>query len=396
MKRNILLLAALLVCWGIQSAMPPRWDNRSIQLGDERKELYLPLLKGKKVGLFSNHSGVNSQGAHILDVLLAEGVEVTTLIGPEHGFRGTADAGAHVSSSTDEKTGLPILSLYDGGKNGPKDEDMKRFDVLVVDIQDVGLRFYTYYVTMLQLMKRCAQTDRKVVILDRPNPNGHYVDGPILDMSLKSGVGALPIPIVHGLTLGELALMAQGEGWCEAACDLTVIPCKGYRHKKMYWISIPPSPNLPDMRSIYLYPSICFFEGTVLSLGRGTEKPFQMYGHPDLKDCTFSFTPQSRPGATNPPLKDQLCKGVDLRDISIREIQKAKKIDMQYIVDAYRKMGQGEAFFGSRSRFFDLLTGRREIQQMILRGASAEEIEASWKEDVEKFLQQRKPYLLYK
>ena len=387
-------IIALMVCLSMHGAWPHR-SSRPIRLGDERTELYLPLLKGKRVAVFSNQTGVNSRGEHILDVLLASGVEVTTLIGPEHGFRGTADAGAHVSSATDEKTGLPIVSLYDGGKDGPTDVDMARFDVLIVDIQDVGLRYYTYYVTMLQLMKRSAQTGRGVIILDRPNPNGHFVDGPILDMSLKSGVGALPIPIVHGMTLGELARMAQGEGWCEAVCDLTVIPCANYTHHTFCELPIAPSPNLPDMRSIYLYPSTCLFEGTVLSLGRGTDHPFQVYGHPDMRGCTFTFTPRSRPGATHPPLKDQLCRGVDLSGLSIKKLQKVKKIEMRYVVDAYQKMACGEAFFGSEGRFFDLLTGRREIRQMILQGATAKEIQRSWKEDAARFRKQRKPYLLY-
>ena len=264
-----------------------------------------PLLKSyHRKALFSNQTGCLSDGRHVLDILVEGGIQVTTLFSPEHGFRGTADAGEHVQSQTDSRTGIPILSLYDGQKPGPSDEAMRRFDLLVVDIQDVGLRFYTYYITMLQLMRRCSEFNREVIILDRPNPNGHFVDGPLLDMSLKSGVGALPIPIVHGMTLGELATMAIGEGWVPH-CRLTVVPCLHYTHQSAYHLPIPPSPNLPDMRAVLLYPSICYFEGTVLSLGRGTDHPFQCYGHPLLQGCTFSFTPSARPGAKHPPLEGQ-------------------------------------------------------------------------------------------
>ncbi|MCR4920371.1 MAG: DUF1343 domain-containing protein [Bacteroidaceae bacterium] len=367
---------------------------QQLLLGDERPEVYAPLLEGKRIAIYSNQTGCNSQGEHVLDVFLKRGLNVTTLFGPEHGFRGTADAGAHVSSSVDERTGIPILSLYDAGRDGPSDEAMQRFDVLVVDIQDVGLRFYTYYVTMLRLMKRCGQCDRDVVILDRPNPNGHYIDGPILDMSLKSGVGALPIPIVHGLTLGELALMAQGEGWVEHACRLTVVPCAGYTHRTFYMLPIAPSPNLPDMRSIYLYPSTCFFEGTCVSLGRGTPYPFQMYGHPAMRG-KFRFTPVSRPGATHPVLENQLCRGVNLRGMSMKRLQRLQRVELGYVVDAYRRMGRPADFFPRNGRFFDLLAGQRYVREMILSGASADDIRARWQEDVQSFRAQRRPYLLY-
>ena len=357
---------------------------QQLLLGDERTDVYMPLLEGKRIAIYSNQTGCNSQGEHVLDVFLRLGLDVTTLFSPEHGFRGTADAGAHVASSVDERTGIPILSLYDSGRDGPSDEAMQRFDVLVVDIQDVGLRFYTYYVTMLRLMKRCGQCDREVVILDRPNPNGHYIDGPILDMSLKSGVGALPIPIVHGLTLGELALMAQGEGWVEQTCRLTVVPCAEYTHHTFYMLPIAPSPNLPDMRSIYLYPSTCFFEGTCVSLGRGTPYPFQVYGHPDM-----------RSGATHPVLENQLCRGVSLRGMSMKRLQRLQRVELRYVVDAYRRLGQPTDFFPRDGRFFDLLAGQRYVREMILSGASADEIRARWQDDVRRFRDQRRPYLLY-
>lgn len=393
MKRILSILFAWTAALTVLSTNAPEWVNDSLILGDEKPECYLPLLHGKRVAIFSNQTGRQSNGTHILDVLVKEQVNVTTLFSPEHGFRGNADAGERVKNSTDPETGIPILSLYDGKRPGPSDEAMSRFDILVVDIQDVGLRYYTYYVTMLQLMRRCSQSGAQVIILDRPNPNGHFVDGPILDMSLKSGVGALPIPIVHGMTLGELAFMATGEGWVPP-CGLTVIPCSGYSHRSFYRLPIAPSPNLPNMESIYFYPSTCFFEGTCVSLGRGTDHPFQIYGHPQMKGCTFSFTPESRPGAKNPPLLGQKCNGVDLTGISIAELQKKAKVDLSYIVDAFQRMDDKENFF-LKNRFFDLLTGQRRIREMILSGHSAQQIEATWQEDAKRFRTQRQKYLIY-
>lgn len=369
--------------------------DSSLLLGCERDSLYLPLLRGHRIALFSNQTGINSQGVHTLDHFLSHGLLVTTLFGPEHGFRGTADAGEHVRSSIDEPTGIPIRSLYDGGSTGPSDAVMQDFDILVVDIQDVGLRFYTYYISMLKLMNRCGQTGKQVVLLDRPNPTGHYVDGPLLEDSLHSGVGALPIPIVHGLTLGELALMAQGEGWVQHPCNLSVIPCQGYTHHTLYTLPVPPSPNLPDMRSIYLYASICPFEGTTLSLGRGTEHPFQMYGHPTLQGCSFTFTPRSMPGAKNPPLLGEECQGVDLTSIPMQEIEQWDRIHLEYVIDAYQRMSNKENFFGKRARFFDLLMGTTRVREMITQGATCQQIRRTWQSDVKRFLRQRKPYLLY-
>ena len=288
---------------------------------------------------------------------------------------------------------MPILSLYDGKERKPSRASMQKFDLLVMDIQDVGLRFYTYYITMCRLMDACAEHGKRMLILDRPNPNGHYVDGPILDMKYRSGVGGLPIPVVHGMTLGELARMVNGEGWLPGArkCDLTVIPCKNYTHQTHYRLPIPPSPNLPDMKSVYLYPSTCLFEGTQVSLGRGTARPFQVYGHPDMTGCSYSFTPRSLPGAKNPPLLGKLCHGVDLSGMSDEEIWK-RGLDLSYLIDAYRNLKSGDRFFTS---YFELLIGRDYVRKMIKAGKSAEEIKAMWSEDVAKFKAQRKPYLLY-
>ncbi|NDV94529.1 DUF1343 domain-containing protein [Dysgonomonas sp. 521] len=367
-------------------------QNNAVLVGAEFTDEYYPLLKGKRVALHSNHTGIVGN-KHLLDMLVGDGINVTTIFSPEHGFRGNADAGEHVSSSVDKKTGIPIRSLYDGKSRKPSKESMDSFDVMVFDVQDVGLRFYTYYITMVRLMDVCAEYNKKFIVLDRPNPNGHYVDGPILDMKYKSGVGGLPIPVVHGMTLGELALMVNGEHWLSynRACDLTVVKCRNYTHRTMYQVPIAPSPNLPNMKSIYLYPSTCLFEGTPVSLGRGTSFPFQAYGHPRMKGYTFSFTPRSIPGAKNPPLLNQKCYGVDLRNIPDEDIYN-KGIDLSYIIDAYKNLGMGDKFFTS---FFEKLIGVSYVRNMIIQGKTADEIKAMWKSDVEKFKVQRKPYLLY-
>lgn len=361
-------------------------------VGAEQTNDYLPILKNKRIAIFSNHTGMVGN-KHLLDVLLENKINVVAIFSPEHGFRGNADAGEHVSSSVDQKTGVPILSLYDGQLGKPSEDSMRKFDLLIVDIQDVGLRFYTYYASMVRLMDACAEYNRKMLILDRPNPNGHYVDGPILDMKYKSGVGWLPIPVVHGMTLGELALMVNGERWLPASriCDITVIKCKNYTHQTMYQLPIPPSPNLPNMKAVYLYPSICYFEATPVSLGRGTQLPFQVYGHPNMTGYNYSFTPQSTSGAKNPPQLGRLCHGVNLSELSEEEIRK-KGVDLSYLIDAYRNLNMDDYFFRP---FFERLIGTDYVRKMIEQGKDADEIKAMWKEDVEKFKVQRRPYLLY-
>ena len=368
-------------------------NAKRVITGDERTELYFHLLEGKRIALYSNHTGL-ANGKHIVDILKENKFDVTTILSPEHGFRGTADAGERVGDSVDEKTNIPIISMYKFGREGIDSTTAARFDILVVDIQDVGLRFYTYYITMWRLMDSCAKYGKLVIVLDRPNPNGFYVDGPILDMKYRSGVGWLPIPIVHGMTLGELALMINGEGWLtdKRNCELTVIPCKNYKHSTLYELPIPPSPNLPNIKSIYLYPSTCFFEGTVMSLGRGTSLPFQVYGHPDYKGSNYSFTPQSISGAKNPPLLGKKCYGVDLSDTDDKYIRK-QGIDLSYVIDAYKNLNIGSKFFTS---FFDLLAGCSYVREMIEQGCDADEIKARWQDDVTKFKKQRAPYLIYK
>src|SRR5690554_481674 len=367
-------------------------NEPALRVGAEVTESYLPLLDGKRVAVMSNQTGMVGD-IHLVDVLVNHRANVVGIFSPEHGFRGTADAGEHVSSSIDEKTGIPIWSLYGSGGGKPSARQMKRFDVLLFDLQDVGLRFYTYYASMARLMDACAEHGKKMVVLDRPNPNGFYVDGPILDMKHKSGVGWLPIPVVHGMTLGELALMINGEKWLPQGrvSDVTVVPCENYTRQTRYELPIAPSPNLPTVQSTYLYPSTCLFEGTVMSLGRGTPFPFEVYGHPDYKGSDFSFTPRSVPGAKNPPLLDKKCYGVDLRNIPHEQIWE-NEFDLSYVIDAYHNLAIGEKFFTS---FFEKLVGVDYIRKDIVAGKSADEIKAKWANDVEKFKQQREPYLLY-
>ena len=385
--RQRLWLALLLLCVGLPGAAQSR-----VIPGDEQTERYFPLLEGKRIAIFSNHTGMIGD-KHLLDLLLENKINVVAIFSPEHGFRGNADAGEHVSSSTDPQTGVPILSLYDGKLGKPSAASMSKFDLLIVDIQDVGLRFYTYYASMCRLMDACAEHGKQMLILDRPNPNGHYVDGPLLDMRYKSAVGWLPLPVVHGMTLGELARMVNGEGWLPEGrtCDITVIPCRNYTHQTPYRLPVPPSPNLPNMKAVYLYASLCYFEATPVSLGRGTSLPFQVYGHPEMTGYNYSFTPRSLPGAKNPPQKDKLCHGVDLSQLSEEELRH-KGIDLSYLIDAYRNLNLGDRFFTS---FFEKLMGVAYVRKMIEDGRSAEEIEATWADDVARFKQQRKPYLLY-
>lgn len=387
MRKRFLFL--LLFCFAL---MVCRAKDSRVVVGAERTGEYYPALKGQRVAVFSNHTGMVGD-RHLVDMLVADGVNVVTIFSPEHGFRGDADAGEHVAGSVDPKTGIKISSLYDGKSGRPSDESMHSFDVLLVDIQDVGLRFYTYYISMVKLMDACAEFGRPVIVLDRPNPNGHYIDGPILDMKYKSGVGWLPIPVVHGLTLGELARMVNGEHWLpeDRVCDLTVVPCLNYTHQTHYVLPVPPSPNLPSMRAVYLYPSTCYFEATPVSLGRGTDWPFQVYGHPNMKGYDFSFTPRSVPGAKNPPQLNKKCYGVDLTGLTDEEIW-AKGLNLEYVIDAYRNLNLGDHFFRS---FFEKLIGVDYVRRMIEEGKSADEIKTMWHDDVEKFREKRRPYLLY-
>jgi len=361
---------------------------------------YFPLVRGQRVAVLANQTSVaempGAPGAdaagrvHLVDLLHGAGFDVAAIFSPEHGFRGTADAGEHVASSVDARTGIPIRSLYDGNTKRPSDETMRSFDVLVVDMQDVGLRFYTYYISMLRMMDACADFGRRVVVLDRPNPNGHIIDGPVLDMKYRSGVGAIPVPVLHGLTMGEIARMAAGEGWAKQ-CALTVVKCRNYTHATEYLLPVAPSPNLPTARAVYLYAALCPFEGTVVSLGRGTDKPFEMYGHPDMTGRTFSFTPRPTAGAKHPPLEGRLCRGVDLSGMPLAEAREVG-FSLRYVIDACADLGMGDKFF---TPMFEKLVGVGWVREMILAGASEAEIRARWADDVERYRERRMKYLLY-
>ena len=366
----------------------------TITIGANQTENYLQLLKDKRVGIVGNQSSVifnNGNYTHLVDSLLSLSINVKKVFSPEHGFRGTADAGEKINDGIDSKTGVPIISLY-GDNKKPNPEQLKGLDILVFDIQDVGVRFYTYISTLHYVMEACAEANIPLLILDRPNPNGHYVDGPILEKATTSFVGMHPIPIAHGMTIGEYGKMINGEKWLKNSvqCQLTVIPMENYSHQMSYSLPIKPSPNLPNDQSIALYPSLCFFEGTTVSVGRGTDKQFQVFGSPDLdkKYFTFSFTPQSNEGAKTPPQLGKLCYGKDLTQVKVKP-----GINLEYLIESYNHTADKSKFFNS---FFVKLAGTSKLQAQIEKGLSEKEIKATWSKGLEEFKQVRKKYLLYK
>ncbi len=372
-------------------------DSEKIITAAEQTEKYIPLLKGKKIAVVANQTTVierkNGNGfVHIVDSLLALDINIIKVFAPEHGFRGKADAGEHVSNHEDIKTGLPIISLF-GTNKKPSQEQLSGIDLVVFDIQDVGVRFYTYISTMTYVMETCAELGIPVIVLDRPNPNGHYVDGPTLEMEHKSFVGMHPIPLVYGMTMGEYAQMVNGEKWMEGGvkCNLTVIRLKNYNHDSEYNLPIRPSPNLPNSQSINLYPSLGFFEGTIINAGRGTEFQFQRYGAPffpsgsDTDD--FTYTPQPNFGSKNPKFRGELCYGVDLS-----KNKKLNMVNLKWLVDAYHKTPKEQEFFG---KSFTIHAGNLQLQKQIESGKTAEEIRTSWQKDVKKFKKIRNKYLIY-
>jgi len=359
--------------------------------GAEQSSQYLPKLQGKSVGLVVNQSSV-VYGEHLVDVLLAQKIKVTKIFAPEHGFRGEADAGAHVKNGVDRATGLPIVSLY--GKNKkPSKESLKKIDVLIFDIQDVGVRFYTYLSTLHYIMEAGAENNIEVIVLDRPNPNGGRIDGEVLNKHYKSFVGMHPVPILYGMTIGEYALMINGEGWLKGhrKAKLTVVPLQNYTHNIPYSLGIKPSPNLPNDLSVYLYPSLAFFEGTTFSAGRGTTQQFQIYGSPYYKKKNFSFKPVSREGAKYPKHQNKVCYGVDL---SGEFIEANGGINLTYLLDAYKHYPYKKKFF-LKNRFIDKLAGSNRLRQQILAGKSAKQIKQSWQKDLTRFKALRQNYLLY-
>lgn len=364
-------------------------------VGAERIDDFISLLAGKKVGCVVNQTSMLGQ-THLVDTLLRRNIKVVEIFSPEHGFRGTAEAGDEVASGIDGRTGIPIVSLY-GKKHRPTAEEMQRADVIVFDIQDVGARFYTYLTTLFYVLEACAEYNKPLVLLDRPNPNGHYVDGPTLKPAEKSFVGALPIPVVHGCTLGEMAAMINGEGWLQGGrvCPLTVIPCLNYTHKTPYTLPIKPSPNLPNNKAIYLYPSLCLFEGTCVSVGRGTDYPFQCFGHPDYPTSSYTFMPTANDRNKNPLLNGRTCNGAFLGDISEEELHaNYNKFDLSYLIDFYKKFPDKAAFFRADG-FFNNLTGDVVVKKEIIAGKTMEEIRATWQDDLNAYKLKRKKYLLY-
>jgi uncharacterized protein YbbC (DUF1343 family) len=364
-------------------------SDATMKLGASRTDLYLPEIEDKNVGLLINHTSVLNE-KHLVDFLMAQGVQIKAIFAPEHGFRGTADAGEHVKDNVDEKTGIPVVSLY-GSNKKPTADQLKELDVVIFDIQDVGVRFYTYISSMHYMMEACAENGVKMIVFDRPNPNGHIVDGPMLDPGYKSFVGMHPIPVAHGLTVGELATMINEEGWLQGGikCELLVIPMQNYQHSDAYSLPIKPSPNLPNDQSIMLYPSLCFFEGTQMSIGRGTHFPFQVIGYPDATFGEFTFTPVSIDGMSKSPrYENRVCYGVDLRSAPA-----SVNLDLGYIIDFYKKWEKEDDFF---TKYFNTLAGTDQLRKQIEAGLTEEEIRSSWQNGLKNYKALRKKYLLYK
>lgn len=360
-------------------------------LGNERMDIYLPLLEDARIGLVVNHTSLIND-THIVDSLIALDLDIKKIFALEHGYRGKAANGERIDSSVDPVTGLPIVSLY--GKNKkPTKEDLQDLDYIVFDIQDVGTRFYTYISSMHYVMEACAENNVNFMVLDRPNPNGHFFDGPVLKDEFRSFVGMHNIPVVHGLTVGELALMINDLGWITKKCNLFIVPCMNYSHDQIYKLREKPSPNLPNMRSVYLYPSLCFFEGTRISVGRGTDFPFQQVGHPLLKEGRDSFVPHPNEGSKYPKLEGDTCRGIAFYDEEALRYRK-DRLDLSLLIDIYEQYPEKEDFF-LENGFFNLLAGNAQLQQQIREQCSMEEIRSSWRDDLLKFSELRKPFLLY-
>jgi uncharacterized protein YbbC (DUF1343 family) len=367
--------------------------TQEILPGARQLEEYLPLLKEKRVAVVANHTTLVGT-KHLVDTLISLGININKIFCPEHGFRGDVEAGAHIGNYVDRQTGLPVVSLY-GRNKKPKADDLQDVDIVIFDLQDVGVRFYTYISTMHYVMEACAENGKPVVILDRPNPNGFYVDGPVLDTNYRSFVGMHPVPLVHGMTIGEYARMINGEGWLKnhIKCELIVIPCKGYTHSMTMALPVKPSPNLPNHLSVLLYPSLGLFEGTVVSVGRGTDYPFQVFGYPDFPNKDFKYIPVEKRGASlNPPYKGKPVYGIDLRDYNVNYFLDHRMIILDWLIYSYNSYPEKDKFFNN---FFKLLAGSEQLRSQIEQGLSAAEIRKSWQPGLEKFKQIRKRYLLY-
>ena len=403
MKTRFALPFALLIL--IQTGCYPQKKNaiaqKQIRTGAEQTDKYLPLLKGKRVAIMANPTSIIGK-THLVDSLKSLGVNIVKVFGPEHGFRGNSSAGVAIQDEIDAKSGIPIISLY-GRKNKPSKEDMADVDVLIYDLQDVGVRFYTNINALSRLMESCHESGKPMIILDRPNPNAYLIDGPILDMKFRSGIGMLPLPMSHGLTVGEFAQMANGEGWLTngVKCDLTIIPVANYDHSMPYTLPVPPSPNLNTQQAIMLYPSTCMFEGTYLNHGRGTYFPFTLLGSPELKGIyEFSYTPTGIKGMAETPLfMNQECYGLDLRQYDVEKLRASGKINIQWIIELYNKHPYKEKFFDSRlsreMNNIEIQIGNDLFRKQIIAGTSEEEIRKTWEPGLSRYKEMRKKYLLY-
>ena len=400
MKTLIVLLLSFLIVFGSLEVCAV--TESGILTGAEQTGKYLPMLKGKRIAIVANQTSVIGK-TMLVDSLQSLGIKVVKIFGPEHGFRGTASAGAMVADSMDVRTGIREISLY-GKKSKPSKQDLANVDLVIFDIQDVGARFYTYINLMARVMESCAESNKELLILDRPNPNGYCVDGPVLDMKLKSGIGMFPIPIAHGMTIGELALMYNGKGWLEnkVQCKITIIPVANYTHDMEYVLPVAPSPNLNTRQSILLYPSLCLFEGTIISQGRGTHFPFTVLGNPDLKGIyEFSFTPVSIKGMSETPLFMNLeCFGLDLKEYNTEELRREGKINLSWLMEMYNAYPYKVRFFdfmqSKQMGNFDQLAGVKQLKEQIIAGKTEPEIRESWEPALSEFKKMREKYLLYK
>jgi len=373
----------------------------NIITGADQTEKYLPLLQGKRIALLANQTTIIGK-THLVDSLKKLGINIVKVFGPEHGFRGNASAGAKVADEVDPVTGIPVISLY-GGKSKPSKEDLANVDLMIYDLQDVGCRFYTNINALARLMEACEENGKELLILDRPNPNGYFIDGPVLDMKLKSGIGMFPIPITHGLTVGEFAQMVNGEGWLtnKVKCSIRIIPVANYNHDMPYTLPVNPSPNLNTQQSVMLYPSICWFEGTVISQGRGTYFPFTVLGNPELKgQYDFSFTPTGIKGMAETPLHmNQPCYGLDLRKYDVEQLRKSKQLNIQWMVEMYKAYPHKEKFFDFKQSKemgnIDFRTGSSAFKEQIIAGVPEADIRKSWEPGLSQYKEMRKKYLIY-
>lgn len=404
MKAQALFIVPVFVlafCFSKQSSSTVHIPHNKIQTGAEQTKEYISYLKNKRVAMLANRTTIIGK-KHLVDSLQTLGINIVKIFGPEHGFRGNASNGTEVADEKDKATGIRIISLY-GAKRKPSATDMADVDLFIFDIQDVGCRFYTYINVLRDVMESCAENNKELLILDRPNPNGYLVDGPVLDMELKSGIGQFPVPIAHGMTIAEFAQMINGEGWLpnKKTCKLKIIPVSNYTHDMEYVLPVNPSPNLNTAQSILLYPSTCLFEGTVLNHGRGTKFPFTVLGSPSLKGkFDFSFTPVSIPGMSESPLyMNQLCYGVDLRNYNTKNLRSSKRINLQWMIDLYNAYPDKKRFFdrsiSNQIGNIDFLSGDKEFKKQIMAGKTVEEIQRSWEPGLSQYKQMRKKYLLY-